>query len=72
LLKTNVLLGFTAASVSASRAAEITHAFNWWTAKMFPAAVIFGVTILGINAFRIFRVKHGAPPMAKSASTVIA
>jgi hypothetical protein len=72
LLKANVLVGFTALNVSPARAAEITHAFNWWTAKMFPAAVIFGVTILGINAFRIFRVKHCAPPMGKSASTVIA
>ena len=72
LLKTNVLLGFTAANVAASRAAEITAAFNWWTAKMFPVAVIFGVTILCVNAFRIFRVKSSTAPLTKSASTVIA
>lgn len=72
LMKANILTGFAAANVSPAHAAEITAAINWWTAKMFPAAVIFGVTILCINASRIFRVKHCAPPLAKSASTVIA
>lgn len=72
LLKANVFTGFTATNVSPARALEITAAFNWWTVKMFPVAVIFGVTILCIDAFRILRVKSSTPPLTKSASTVIA
>jgi hypothetical protein len=72
LLKANVLVGFSAANVAASRATEIIAAINWWTVKMFPVAVVFGVTILCVNAFRIWRVKSTAPPLTKSASTVIA
>ena len=72
LFRINILTGFTATNVSPERAAEITSAINFWTGKMFVAAVVSGVIILGIDAFRIFRVKWCTSPLPKSTSTVIA
>ncbi|HXM98216.1 MAG TPA: hypothetical protein VN982_07055 [Candidatus Dormibacteraeota bacterium] len=72
LFKIHILTGFAATDVSPERAAEITSAINFWTGKMFAAAVVFGVIILCIDAFRIFRVKWCASPAPKSTSTVIA
>jgi hypothetical protein len=72
LFKLNILASFSAAGVPPERAAELTSVINSWANKMFVVAVIFGVVILYIDAFRIFRAKSSTAPLPKSASTVIA
>lgn len=66
LLKGNILTGIEIANVSPAKALEITNAINWWTAKMFPAAIVACVVVLVVNAFRIARVKPGNAPLART------
>jgi hypothetical protein len=60
LVKANILIGISVPNVDPARTAQITSAINWWSAKMFPAAVVFCVVIAVANAYRIFRVRSNA------------
>lgn len=60
LVKANTLVAISVTNVAPERTAQIANAINWWTAKMFPAAVILGVIIATTNAYRIFRVRSSA------------
>ncbi len=56
LLKANLLVGITGASIPPAKALQLTAAINFWMVKMFPVAVIFGVVIAVVNIIRIVRV----------------
>jgi hypothetical protein len=56
LMKSNLLVEIAGASISPAKAVQLTAAINMWMAKMFPAAVIFGVVITVVNIVRIVRV----------------
>ncbi len=68
LLKANVLVGFGIASVPPSKALEITNAINWWTAKIFPAAIVVCVVVAVVDVFRIVRVKSRNAALTPAAS----
>lgn len=68
LLKANVLVGFAMANVPPEKAIEITNAMNWWTAKMFPAAIVAGAVIAAVDVYRIVRVKSRMAPLARATS----
>jgi hypothetical protein len=56
LLKSNLLVGIAGASIPPAKALQLTAAINFWTVKMLPVAVIFGVMIAVVNIVRIVRV----------------
>jgi hypothetical protein len=56
-LKDGVFAEISGANLSAARTIQITHAINLGMARAFPAALLVGVVILLVDAYRIFRVK---------------
>jgi hypothetical protein len=56
LVKANLLVEITGANIPPLKAAQLTGAINFWTARMFPLAVLLGVVIALVNVFRIVRV----------------
>jgi len=58
LLKSNFLVGITAADVEASKTLAITNAINWWDTKMVPAAIVICIVIAAIDVYRIVRLKR--------------
>jgi hypothetical protein len=55
LMKSNILAGITAASLSPEKALEFTHAVNGWMNKLFPAAIVVGLVLAAVNVYRIVR-----------------
>ena len=55
-----VLAGLSSPDVPPEKMAHIVNAINWWSAKMFPFAVVVSVLIVLGKAYRIFRVKSNA------------
>jgi hypothetical protein len=60
LLKADLLVAINVPNVAPAKTAEITNAINWWTSKMFPAAVAACVIIALADAYRIIRVRARA------------
>lgn len=60
LMKANILLGITVANVPAAETAQIAQAINWWSAKMFPVAIVACLAIAAGDAYRIYRVRSKA------------
>jgi len=56
LLKAAILVEIAGVNIPAAKAVQLTGAINFWMARMFPVAVIFGVVIAVVNIFRIVRV----------------
>jgi hypothetical protein len=56
LFKANLLVEIAGANIPPLKAAQLTGAINFWTARMFPLAVLLGVVIALVNVFRIVRV----------------
>jgi len=60
LTKAYIVVAISVTNVPAEKTAQIASAINWWTAKMFPFAIIFCVILAVVNAYRIFRVRANA------------
>ena len=60
LVKANILMAISVPNVDPARTAQITSAINWWSAKMFPAAVAVCLIIALANTYRIIRVRSNA------------
>jgi len=70
LMKANILAAMSIANVAPEKAAHVASAINWWSAKMFPFAIVACVLILVTNAYRIFRVRTSlAPGIVLNAAT---
>jgi len=57
LMKANILASISVANVPESKTAQVANAINWWSAKMFPVAVVACVVILGFDVYRILRIR---------------
>ena len=57
LTRANIVVGLSVVNVAPERTAQIAHAINWWSAKMFPWAVVLCVLIAVNNVYRIIRVR---------------
>jgi hypothetical protein len=72
LTTANILVGLSVVGVAPEKTAQIAHAINWWSAKMFPWAVVFCVLIALSNVYRIIRVRsrpgNGVPLSAATVS----
>jgi hypothetical protein len=64
LVKANIVAGLSVVNVAPERTAQIAHAINWWSARMFPAAVAFCGLIALNNVYRIIRVRSKTGPGA--------
>jgi len=62
LMKANIIAAISVVNVAPEKTAQIAHAINWWSAKMFPLAVIACAIIAAVDAYRIFRVRSNAGP----------
>jgi hypothetical protein len=62
LMKVDIIFAINVVNVAPEKTAQIAHAINWWSAKMFPFAVIACVMITLIDAYRIFRVRSNTDP----------
>jgi hypothetical protein len=72
LMKANIIAAISVMNVAPEKTAQIAHAINWWSAKMFPLAVIACAIIAAVDAYRIFRVRsHAGPGIVLSAATGI-
>ncbi len=60
LTKANIVLALSVANVPAEKTAQVAHALNWWTAKMFPWAVAVTLIIALCDVYRIIRVRSNA------------
>lgn len=67
LLKANVLIGISVATISPERTLEITNAINFWMAKAFPAAVLIVIGIAGADIYRVWRLKSTSAQFALQA-----
>jgi hypothetical protein len=56
LLKANILVELSGASIPPEKAVQVTALLNLWMGRAFPIAVIVGVVIAVVNIFRIVRV----------------
>jgi hypothetical protein len=62
LMKANIIAAISVVNVAPEKTAQIAHVINWWSAEMFPVAVIVCAIIAAVNAYRIFRVQSNAGP----------
>jgi hypothetical protein len=62
LIKANIIAAISVVNVAPEQTARITQAINWWSAKMFPVAVVACAVIVVVDAYRIFRVRSNAGP----------
>jgi hypothetical protein len=71
LMKANIVASISVANVAPEKTAQIAHAINWWSAKMFPVAAVACVIIALVDAYRIFRVRSRAlhPAVVLNAAT---
>ena len=70
LMKANIIAAIGVVNVDPVKTAQIAQAINWWSAKMFPVAVIVCAIIAAVDTYRIFRVRSNAGPgIALSAAT---
>jgi hypothetical protein len=60
LMKANILAAISVVNVAPEKTAHIASAINWWSAKMFPFAVVACVLIALGDTYRIYRVRSNA------------
>jgi hypothetical protein len=60
LMKADILAEISLPNVAPEKTAQIASAINWWSAKMFPFAIVACVLIAVGNAYRIIRVRSNA------------
>jgi hypothetical protein len=60
LMNANIIAAISVMNVPPEETAQIAHAINWWSAKMFPVAIVACVTIAVVDTYRIFRVRSNA------------
>ncbi len=70
LLKANIIAAITVANVTAAKSLEVTNALNWWMPKLLPVGIIIGIVTVGIDIYRIIRVKPAAIHAAHQATIV--
>jgi hypothetical protein len=61
-MKADIIFAINVANVAPEKTAQIAHAINWWSEKMFPVAVVACAVIVVVDAYRIFRVRSNAGP----------
>lgn len=65
LMKSNLVVAISVTNVAQEKTAQIAHAINSWSAKMFPFAIAVCVLIAVVDGYRIFRVRtKTAHPLA--------
>ena len=57
LMKANIVAGLSVVNVAPEKTAQIAHAINWWSAKMFPWVIVICALIALYNVYRIMRVR---------------
>lgn len=57
LMRSNFMAAISVSGASAEKTAQIVHAINWWSAKMFPFAVAACVVIVALGFYRVIRVR---------------
>jgi hypothetical protein len=62
LMKANILAAISVVNVAPEKTAHIASAINWWSAKMFPFAIVACVLIAMGDTYRIYRVRSNAGP----------
>jgi hypothetical protein len=62
LMKANIIAAISVVNVAPEKTAQVAQAIHWWSAKMFPVAVIACSIIAAIDAYRILRVRSNAGP----------
>ncbi len=67
LLKANVLIGISVATVSPERTQEIANAINFWMAKAFPVSILVVIGIACADIYRIWRLKSPSARLALNA-----
>ena len=72
LTRANILVALSVVNVAPEKTAQIAHAINWWSAKIFPWAVVFCVLIALGDLYRIIRVRSNTSAgVPLNAATVI-
>jgi hypothetical protein len=78
LLKAHLLVGISASSIPATKAAELTNLINTWIARMLPWAIVTLLVMLSFDVYRIMRLRcvdlHGSSigPAVKDLSSPMA
>jgi hypothetical protein len=67
LLKANVLIGISVATVAPERTQEIANGIAFWMAKAFPVSILVVIGIAGADIYRIWRLKRPSAWMALQA-----
>jgi hypothetical protein len=67
LLKANVLIGISVATVSPERTQQIASAINFWMAKAFPVSILVVIGIACADIYRIWRLKSPSAQLALQA-----
>jgi hypothetical protein len=57
LLKAHLLVGISASSIPAAKAAELTNLINTWIARMLPWAIVTMLVMLSFDVYRIMRLR---------------
>ena len=57
LVRSNFLMEINVANVPAEKTAQIVHAVNLWTAKMFPVFVTVCAVVVALSFYRVIRVR---------------
>ena len=60
LMMANIIFAISVVNVAPEKTAQVAQAINWWSAKMFPLAVVACVIITVVDAYRILRVRSNA------------
>lgn len=61
LMRSNFLAAMRVTNVSPEKTAQIVHAINWWSAKMFPFCVTVCAIIVAGSIYRVIRVRARKP-----------
>jgi hypothetical protein len=62
LMKANIIAAISVVNVAPEKTAQIAQAINWWSAKMFPLAIVACAVIVTVDAYRIYRVRSNVGP----------
>jgi len=72
LIKSNLVVAISVTNVAPEKTAQIAHAINWWSAKMFPWVIAVGLLIALGDVYRIIRLRSNAGAgIVPNAATVI-
>src|SRR5205809_7413989 len=71
VMRFNIIAGISVVNVAPEKTAVVTHAINWWAARLFPLAIAFCALIVLFDVYRIIRARSNAAGVPLSAATVI-